>query len=36
VPGAGAARMIMIIVALVVIAGLILGMVATVAAPPAS
>jgi hypothetical protein len=36
VPGARAARMIMILVALFVIASLVVGMVATVAAPPAS
>ena len=32
-PGARASRMIMVVVALVVIAGLLLGMVATVAPP---
>ena len=32
-PGAGAARMIMIVVAIVVVAGLIVGMLATVATP---
>jgi hypothetical protein len=34
VPGARAARMIMIVVALVVVAGLLFGMVATVITPP--
>ena len=33
-PGARAARMIMIVVTLVLIAGMVVGMVATVAAPP--
>lgn len=33
-PGARAARMIMIVVALIVVAGLVFGMVATVVAPP--
>lgn len=33
-PGARAARMIMIVVALVVIASILVGMIATVAAPP--
>jgi hypothetical protein len=34
VPGARAARMIMIVVALVVVAGLLVGMLATAGAPP--
>jgi hypothetical protein len=34
VPGARAARMIMIVVALIVVAGLLVGMLATVATPP--
>ncbi len=33
-PGARAARMIMIVVALIVVAGLLFGMVATVVSPP--